>query len=137
MLDDESLFEEAPAVRRFGDEASAGKEGLSGLRANKLGVGAIVFLVVSAVAPMGAMVGGSPLVFVSSGAATPAIYLIVGALFAVFCVGYVNMSRHISNAGGFVAYVAHGFGPRAATATAGVTLVGYFALVAGLWASSE
>ena len=44
------------------------------------------------------------------------------------------MSRHIANAGGFVAYIARGLGPRAATAAAGMAIVCYVALLCGLWA---
>ena len=44
--------------------------------------------------------------------------MLAGLLFAVFSVGYVTMSRHLSNAGGFVAYIARGLGVRAGTAAA-------------------
>ncbi len=103
------------------------------LQRNKMSVGAIVFFVIAAVAPLGAVIGGSPVVFASVGPGAPAVYLMVGVLFAMFCAGYVAMSRHISNAGGFVAYVAEGFGPKAASALAGISLVGYLALVTGFW----
>jgi amino acid transporter len=103
------------------------------LQRNKMSVAAIVFFVVAAVAPLGAIIGGSPVVFASVGAGAPAIYLIVGVLFAIFCTGYVAMSRHISNAGGFVAYVAEGFGPRVASAFAALSIIGYLGLVSGFW----
>ena len=107
---------------------------LPGLHANRLGVAGIAFFVIAAVAPMAAIVGASPIVFASNGASAPATYLLAGILFAVFSVGYVTMSRHISNAGGFVAYVAQGLGARAATAAAGITLLFYTALLCALWA---
>ncbi|MGQ4599821.1 amino acid permease [Nocardia sp. R6R-6] len=107
--------------------------GRAGLRPGRLGVAAIVFFVVAAVAPMAAVVGASPVVFAANGVAAPATYLLAALLFAVFSVGYVAMSRHIANAGGFVAYVAQGIGPRVATATAGVAVLAYIALQAALW----
>jgi amino acid transporter len=105
----------------------------TGLRRNRLGVVGVAFFVIAAVAPMAAIVGGSPVVFAASGAGTPAVFILAALLFAVFSVGYVTMSRHISNAGGFVAYIARGLGPRAGAAAAGVTILCYIALMCGLW----
>lgn len=109
-------------------------EGRAGLRPNRLGALGVAFFVVAAVGPMAAIVGGSPLVFAANGASAPATYILAGLLFVVFSAGYVAMSRHISNAGGFVAYIARGLGPRAATAAAGMAIVCYVALLCGLWA---
>lgn len=104
-----------------------------GLRQNRMSAAAIVFFVIAAVAPIGAIVGGSPVIFGAAGPGAPGIFLIVGILFGLFSVGYVAMSRHISNAGGFVAYVAEGFGPRVAAAVAMMTVIGYLSLVTGFW----
>jgi amino acid transporter len=106
----------------------------AGLRPNRLGALGVAFFVVAAVGPMAAIVGGSPVVFAANGASAPATYVLAGVLFAVFSVGYVAMSRHIANAGGFVAYIARGLGPRAATAAAGIAIVCYLALLCALWA---
>lgn len=114
-------------------ELSAQSERVDELRHNNMSVAAIVFFVVAAVAPIGAIVGGSPVIFGAAGPGAPAIMLIVGILFGIFSVGYVAMSRHISNAGGFVAYVAEGFGPRVAAAVAMVSVIGYLSLVTGFW----
>lgn len=103
-----------------------------GLQPGMLGVAAIVFFVVAAVAPMAAIVGASPIVFSANGVAAPATYLLAALLFVVFAVGYVAMSRHITNAGGFVAYIAAGFGTRLATA-ARLAILTYTALHAALW----
>ncbi|MGY1636996.1 APC family permease [Geodermatophilus sp. SYSU D00742] len=104
----------------------------SGLRRNRLGVFGVAFFVIAAVAPMAAIVGGSPVVFATVGPGTPAVFLLAALLFAVFSVGYVTMSRHITNAGGFVAYIARGLGARAGTAAAGVTVLCYVSLLCGL-----
>ncbi|MFW0794868.1 APC family permease [Gordonia sp. CPCC 205515] len=104
-----------------------------GLRPGRLGAIAIIFFVVAAVAPMAAIVGASPIVFSANGVTAPLVYLLAALLFAVFSVGYVAMSRHITNAGGFVAYIARGLGVRAATAAAGLAILAYTALQAALW----
>lgn len=104
-----------------------------GLRPGRLGAIAIIFFVVAAVAPMAAIVGASPIVFSANGVTAPLVYLSAALLFAVFSVGYVAMSRHITNAGGFVAYIARGLGVRAATAAAGLAILAYTALQAALW----
>lgn len=104
------------------------------LKKNRLGVTSIVFFVIAAVAPLSGIVGGSVVVFAAGGASAPAVYILVGVLFAVFSVGYVAMSRHILNAGGFVAYVAQGLGRRAATALGGITMLGYVSLITAFWA---
>lgn len=103
------------------------------LRSGRLGAIAITFFVVAAVAPMAAIVGASPVVFSANGVTAPLIYFLAALLFALFSVGYVAMSRHITNAGGFVAYIARGLGVRAATAAAGMAILAYTALQAALW----
>src|SRR4051794_33017974 len=104
-----------------------------GLARNRLGVVAIAAIVISAVAPVSVMAAASPVIFALHGAATPATFLLAGILFGLFAVGYVAMSRHMSNAGGFVAYIARGLGTRAATASAIVTLLFYFAALVSFY----
>ena len=103
------------------------------LRANKLGVLAIAFFAIAAAAPMAAVVGASPVLFSASGAGTPIIYVIAALLVALFSVGYLRMSQHITNAGGFVAYMAKGLGNRWATGGAGIAILTYLSLQVGLW----
>ena len=104
------------------------------LARNRLGTLAIASLVVSAVAPVSVMAAGAPVVFAVHGASTAPTYILAGLLFAVFSVGYVAMSRHMVNAGGFVAYVARALGPKTATATAAVTLLFYLASLVAFYA---
>jgi amino acid transporter len=105
----------------------------AGLRPGRIGVLGIAFFVVAAVGPMAAIVGASGLVFAANGPAAPSTYAIAALLFAVFSVGYVAMSRHVSNAGGFVAYVARGLGTRAAGAAAGMAVLTYLAVACSLY----
>ncbi|EME51050.1 amino acid transporter [Rhodococcus ruber BKS 20-38] len=67
-----------------------------------------MFFVVAAVAPMVAIAGAFPIVFSAVGAAASTSYLLAALLFVAFAAGYVVMSRHITNAGGFVTCIAHG-----------------------------
>jgi amino acid transporter len=103
------------------------------LAANKLGVIAIAFFVVAAAAPMAAVVGASPVLFSAAGPATPIVYAMAALLIALFAVGYLRMSQHITNAGGFVAYIAKGLGTVWATGGAGLAVLTYIALQTGLW----
>lgn len=105
----------------------------SGLRANRLGVLAVAFFVIAAAAPIAAVVGASPVLFAASGPGTPVIYGIGALLIALFSVGYLRMSREITNAAGFVAYIAKGLGTRWATGAAGIAVLTYLALQSGLW----
>jgi len=107
-----------------------------GLAHNRLGVLAIAALVISAVAPISVMAAGVPVIFAVTGAAVPAMFIIAGIIYALFVVGYVAMSRHMVNAGGFVAYIDRAFGTRAATAMAFLTLLFYFASIIAFYAIS-
>jgi amino acid transporter len=113
--------------------AASPPEVTPGLRPGRIGVLGIAFFVVAAVGPMAAIVGASGLVFAANGPATPSTYVIAALLFAVFSVGYVAMSRHVTNAGGFVAYVARGLGTRAAGAAAGMAVLTYLAVACSLY----
>ena len=117
----------------IGLEERGDSAGPMGLRANKLGVLAIAFFAIAAAAPMAAVVGASPVLFSASGAGTPVIYVIAALLVALFSVGYLRMSRYITNAGGFVAYMAKGLGTKWATGGAGIAIVTYLSLQIGLW----
>jgi amino acid transporter len=103
------------------------------LASDKLGVVAIAFFVVAAAAPMAAVVGASPVLFASVGPAAPLVYVIAALMIALFAVGYLKMSRYITNAGGFVAYIAKGLGTPWASAGAGLAVLCYVSLQIGLW----
>lgn len=114
------------------DSRVAPPEEATALKGNSLGVVGVAFFVIAAAAPMAAFVGAAPVVFSIVGPGAPAMYLIVAVIIAIFAVGYLKMSRHITNAGGFVAFIARGLGSRAATGAAGIVIVTYLALQIGL-----
>ncbi|MGP3533426.1 APC family permease [Microbacterium sp. RD1] len=100
-----------------------------------LGVGSIVFMVVAAVAPLGAACAVLPLVFALGGnPAAPLYFLGAIAIFCVFAVGFTLMSRRVPNAGAFYAYVQAGLGKIPGAGTAALALASYYVLLIGLYA---
>ncbi|MDR6144076.1 amino acid transporter [Microbacterium foliorum] len=104
-----------------------------GLRRGTLGAGRVAFFVVATVAPLAGLAGASPVVFGAVGAGAPVVFLLAGALFVIFSVGYVIMSRHLSNAGGYIAYIARAFGARAAAGAGYISVLAFFCVQLALW----
>lgn len=103
------------------------------LRKNSLGVGAIVFMVVSAAAPLTAVAGGTPLaMLMGNGAGFAGAYLFATVLLLLFSVGYVAMARRIGNAGAFYSYSARGLGGLAGGAAALIAILSYNAMQIGV-----
>ncbi|HSX66456.1 APC family permease [Nocardioides sp.] len=104
-----------------------------GLKRNALGTSDLVFIVVSAAAPLMVMVGVAPLSLAIGGIGAPAAYLFAGVTLAIFAIGFTAMSRHVDNAGAFYAYIAVGLGRTAGVVSALVALVSYNALQIGVY----
>lgn len=105
----------------------------TGLKANALGTSDLVFIVVSAAAPLMVMVGVAPLALMIGGLGAPSAYAFAGISLAIFAVGFTTMSRHIDNAGAFYSYIAVGLGRTAGVISALVALVSYNALQIGVY----
>jgi amino acid transporter len=104
------------------------------LAADRLGVPAVVFFVISAATPLTVVAGVITLAYAITGLlGLPLAYLLIGALLALFGVGYVAMSRHIANAGAFYAYISQGIGRPVGVAAAWMALVAYNLLQVGLY----
>jgi amino acid transporter len=99
-----------------------------GLRPNAVSAKDLVFFVVSAAAPLTGMAGFVALAFLFAGVIVPAGYLIAGAVYALFAVGFTAMSRHVRNSGAFYAYVDAGLGP---VAGGGAAFLAYAAYALG------
>lgn len=68
------------------------------LAADRLGVPAVVFFVMSAATPLTVVAGVITLAYAITGLlGLPLAFLLIGALLALFGVGYVAMSRHVAN----------------------------------------
>lgn len=100
------------------------------LKHGVMGAGSIAFLVIAAAAPLAAMVANVPLAIgLGDGKGVPGAFIVAGITLYLFSVGYAAMSRHITNAGAFFAYVSAGLGSRLGTAAGFVAIVSYNLLV--------
>jgi amino acid transporter len=113
------------------------------LRPGAVGLVGVLFLTVTGSAPISAMLFNTPIgVGFGNGIGAPAAFLFAMIVLVVFSVGYVAMSRKITTAGGFYAYISHGLGRElgmasgfamvAAYSVFEVSLVGGFAYFAQL-----
>ena len=76
------------------------------LRRGAVGVIGILFFVLSAQAPLTGIAGALPLAIgLGNGAGAPAAYLVVGIVIALFAVGFITMSRHVTDSGAFYSYI--------------------------------
>ena len=107
--------------------------GANKLRKNSLGLIAVTFMVVSAAAPLTGVAGAVPLAFlIGNGAGIPFTFLFMTIVMLLFAVGYVAMSRNVTNAGAFYAYAARGLGGQMGGAVSIMALVAYNAMQFGL-----
>ncbi|MFE3203631.1 APC family permease [Embleya sp. NPDC059237] len=121
------------AVREASTNNSPGPDPTVSSRGS-LGVAHIVFFVVAASAPLTVAAGGIPQsLAVTETSGIPAAYLVLAALLAVFSVGYAAMSRRITGAGAFYAYVAQGLGRVAGLGAAFIALISYNAMQIGIY----
>jgi amino acid transporter len=104
------------------------------LAADRLGVPAVVFFVMSAATPLTVVAGVVTTGFAVTGiTGLPVAFVVIGAVLALFCVGYVSMARRVANAGAFYAYISQGIGRPVGVAGAWVAVVAYNALQIGLY----
>jgi amino acid transporter len=104
------------------------------LAADRLGVSAVLYFVLSAAAPLTVVAGVVTTGYAVTGIiGLPIAFLAVGVVLAVFSVGYVAMARHMVNAGAFYAYISRGLGRPTGVAGAWVALVAYNSLQVGLY----
>lgn len=101
------------------------RKGLTG----SLGVGAIVFMVVAAAAPLTVIGGATPIgILVGNGVGFPALYVVSAVVLLLFSVGLAAMSRYVPKAGAFFTYIGYGLSRAWGLAGAMVALVTYTAV---------
>ncbi|NVE25873.1 APC family permease [Burkholderia glumae] len=101
---------------------------------NSIGLWQIVFLVISAAAPLtGALGGVPPAISLGNGAGIPGAFVIAGLVLLVFSVGFASMSRHVVRAGAFYAYLTAGLGRPIGMAGAFVALLSYTSIQIALY----
>ena len=103
------------------------------LQRGALGVGAIVFFVVAAAAPLTVMAGIAPIGIKAAGIGAPAAYLIAGVVLLVFAIAFTTMSRYIHNAGAFYSYISRGLGKSTGLGAASLAVFSYNAIQIGLY----
>ncbi|WP_328496484.1 APC family permease [Streptomyces sp. NBC_00414] len=104
------------------------------LKPDALGVVGILFLVLSAQAPLTGIAGAVPLsVALGNGSGVPAAYVAAGAVVLLFSVGFVAMSRHVVDPGAFYTYIGKGLGRTAGTGSAAVALFAYCTIQAAMY----
>ncbi|WP_444451915.1 APC family permease [Rhodobacter capsulatus] len=109
--------------------------GANRLQANSIGLAHIIFFVVAAAAPMTAVVGATPPAFAfGNGAGVPGAFILAGILYLLFSVGFTAMTRHVSGAGAFYAYITRGLGSPAGIGGALTALLAYFAIQISVFA---
>lgn len=101
----------------------------TGLRRDAISTVGIVFLVLAAASPLIGLTGAVPSAMViGNGNGAPMAYVLVGLCLLLFGVGYVAMSRQVTNAGALYAYIGRGLGLRLGLGSASVALWAYTAV---------
>ncbi|MDQ4490600.1 APC family permease [Sinomonas sp. ASV486] len=103
-------------------------------RQRRLGVASVTLMIIAASAPLTVLAGGVTTTFAVTGLlGVPLSYLVLGAILAVFAVGYAAMSRHVTNAGAFYAYAAQGISRPAGVGVSLVALMAYNLMQVGIY----
>ncbi|NGO48788.1 hypothetical protein [Streptomyces ureilyticus] len=84
-------------------QQSSGPDHRTHLRQGAVGVAVVLFFALSAQAPLTGVAGTLPVPLGLGNGGVPATYLLVGAMIGLFSVGFIAMSRHVSDAGAFYA----------------------------------
>lgn len=105
-----------------------------GIEQRTLTVPALVVMIIAASAPLTVVAGGVSTNFAVTGLlGVPLSFVVLGAILLVFAIGYTAMSRHVSNAGAFYAYIAQGLGKPAGVGAAMVAVVSYNLMQIGIY----
>jgi amino acid transporter len=82
----------------------------AGLKKNAIGTRDIVFMLVSAAAPLTIVVGIAPLALAVGGVGAPVIYVAAGLGLALFAIGFMALTRHVKSYSGFYGYISKSLG---------------------------
>ncbi|MBU8808235.1 APC family permease [Mycolicibacterium goodii] len=116
---------------RPGREAPRGG-GNEKLRGN-LGIPAIVLMVVAAAAPLSTIGGNVPIgMALGNTTGIPVAFLVAGVIFLLFAASFVAMSKYVTDAGAFYAYIQRGLGRAAGTGAAVLALPAYMCTLLGV-----
>jgi amino acid transporter len=108
-------------------------DGSASLARNQIGVLGIVFFVVAAAAPLTVVVALFPVIIGSgNGVGIAGAFVAVAVVLTIFAVGYVAMSKHITNAGAFYAFITRGLGRPLGLGSASLAIFAYNAIQLGV-----
>ncbi|MFV0434056.1 MAG: APC family permease [Leucobacter sp.] len=114
--------------------ASEVEEHDPGLSRRTLGVPAITFMIIAASAPLTVVAGGVTTSFAVTGSlGVPLGFLLIAIILTIFAVGFTAMSRYITNAGAFYAYISQGIGRPVGVGASLIALVAYNAMQVGIY----
>lgn len=82
----------------------------AGLKKNAIGTRDIVFMLVSAAAPLTIVVGIAPLALAVGGVGAPVIYIAAGLGLALFAIGFMALTRRVHSYSGFYGYISKSLG---------------------------
>jgi amino acid transporter len=108
---------------KYGDVAETRED--HKLASNALGLPQVLFCIVTGAAPIAAMLFNVPVTVLGGGYASPAAFLIATVVLTIFSVGYIEMTRRVTAAGGFYSFITHGFGPVVGMGTAALISLCY------------
>jgi amino acid transporter len=104
------------------------------LAKDRLGVPSVLFFVLAGVAPLTVAAGVIPTAYQTTGlTGIPAAFVTIAVILGLFAVGYVAMTRHITNSGAFYAFISRGIGRTVGVGAALVALLSYSLLQVGLY----
>jgi amino acid transporter len=104
------------------------------LARDRVGVGSVWSFIMSGIAPLTVAAGVITSAYATTGlTGIPFAFVVIAVVLALFVPGYVAMSRHITNAGAFYAFIARGLGKPLGVAAALVALLAYSFLQVGLY----
>ncbi len=118
-----------------GDEPTTSSAPTHSLHHNALGLPAILFVCIAAIAPAASMLFNVPVMASQAGAATPLAFLLSAIGVLLLGVPVVYFARRLSSAGGFATWVRHGLGSHAAFQVGWLMLGAYALFEAALQAT--
>src|SRR4051794_41513754 len=114
----------APSAEvEFGDVAETRED--HKLANNALGLPQVLFCIVTGAAPIAAMLFNVPVSVSGGGWASPSSFLVATVVLTIFSVGYIEMSRRVTAAGGFYSFITPGLGPVVGVGPAALISLGY------------
>jgi amino acid transporter len=131
-----SILSSDPAKSGMGTpvaDVSEPQASAAALNSRRIGVPALVFMIIAASAPLTVVAGGVPSNFGVTGlTGIPLSFVVLGIVLILFSIGYAAMSRHVHNAGAFFAYISKGLGKPVGMGAALTALVAYNAMQIGI-----